>query len=347
MSGRRPGYDCVRAVCAVTVVLFHYGTTCEAMGLTGAFHVFVSFTGGTWGELASLTFLVLSGASLSYGYPLERISPISFYKRRWKSLYPRFYLAYGLAALWLLFYFPGYFGAASPASLMLTVLGMDGYFSYRCAGSYILGEWFLGAIVLLYLLYPLLAWSLERRSLRILFSGILLAASILVIRHGWFGIYYAIYGLHNLWLCTFCFWCGMLYQHFSLQFPWFAALAALSGAGVFFTAVFLPLGINSFYTMLAGALGCFCTLVLLGDQLKRFRRFTALCRWVSTQSYALLLVHHVLFQQGLVRLLGRFAPTLSGCMLGLAAAILLARLLNLLYSFLHHTLRHLIKRGYS
>ena len=109
---------------------------------------------------------------------------------------------------------------------------MDGYFSYRCAGSYILGEWFLGAIVLLYLLYPLLAGALENKFARAAVSAVLPLASVLVIRHGWFGIYYGIYGLHNLWLCAFCFWYGMLLEKAHARFVRLNRLLPLAGAAL-------------------------------------------------------------------------------------------------------------------
>ena len=331
---RRAGYDCARAVCAVTVALFHYGTTCEAMGLHGFSDRLIGYAGGTFGELASLVFLILSGASLACGYPAGSFSLPRFYKKRFLSLYPLFYLAYALAALWLFVYFPGYFNAATPASFLLSALGMDGYFSYRCAGSYILGEWFLGAIVLLYFLYPFLAKAVENRISRLLVSAVLPLASFLVIRHGWFGIYYAIYGLHNLWLCAFLFWCGILYEKYHAVFPRFFRLLPLGGGILLAVTLAVPLGINPFYTMLAGALGAFPVLVALGDALRGCRAFTALCRWVGKQSYALLLVHHVLYQQGLVRLFGPAAPSPLACLLGLCAALGLARLLNALYAVL-------------
>ena len=68
MSGpRRAGYDCARAVCALTVALFHYGTTCEALGLHGFSDKLIAYPGGTWGELASLVFLMRSPAAIPPG----------------------------------------------------------------------------------------------------------------------------------------------------------------------------------------------------------------------------------------------------------------------------------------
>lgn len=41
--------------------------------------------------------------------------------------------------------------------MLLSLLGMDGYFQYRGPNYYLIGEWFFGAIVFLYILYPLFA----------------------------------------------------------------------------------------------------------------------------------------------------------------------------------------------
>ena len=57
---------------------------------------------------------------------------------------------------------PGYYAAAKTPSLLLTVLGLDNFaqaagwvtMDFACVG-----EWFLGSILFLYLLFPLLRWG--------------------------------------------------------------------------------------------------------------------------------------------------------------------------------------------
>ena len=59
---------------------------------------------------------------------------------------------------------PGYYAAAKTPSLLLTVLGLDNFaqaagwvtMDFACVG-----EWFLGSILFLYLLFPLLRWGLR------------------------------------------------------------------------------------------------------------------------------------------------------------------------------------------
>lgn len=331
---RAPEYDLIRVLCMCTVALFHWGTTCTEQGLAGASDAFVAYPNGTWGEMASLVFIMLSGAVLALNYPAGRISLPAFYKKRWLSIYPLYYLAYGLAACWLLVFWPGYFGNASPFKFFLSFLGMDGYFAYRWAGSYILGEWFLGAIVLLYLLYPLLAWAMEHRAARAVVTVVLPIAFVLVVRHGWFGVYYAIYSLHNLFTCALCFWLGMLYQKYRSVYPRLFRAAAALCLPVLAVTFFLPLPMNHFYWMMLDAACAFLALAELSPLLLQWKPLTAACTGLGRYAYAMLLVHHVLFQQVFVRRFGAFAATLPGCLLGLAGALAGAFLLQTFYDFL-------------
>lgn len=70
--------------------------------------------------------------------------------------------------LWLFLYYKQVCGVkhlfynGNPKYLLLTLFGMDGYMSYRYTPNYyFIGEWFLGALILLYLCYPLLTWCME------------------------------------------------------------------------------------------------------------------------------------------------------------------------------------------
>lgn len=81
---------------------------------------------------------------------------------------------------------PGYYAAAKTPSLLLTVLGLDNFaqaagwvtMDFACVG-----EWFLGSILFLYLLFPLLRWGLRKQPL--LTWAVVLAASLPVHYMGW------------------------------------------------------------------------------------------------------------------------------------------------------------------
>lgn len=79
-----------------------------------------------------------------------------FYWKRIKTIFPSFWLC------WLIFYIINVikvktpFYAGNPLKLLLTLIGQDGYFLQRIVNYYTVGEWFLGALIIVYALYPLL-----------------------------------------------------------------------------------------------------------------------------------------------------------------------------------------------
>ena len=86
---------------------------------------------------------------------------MSVYMKRWKAVYPSFYIAYIMLFIWYIRFNRTFFTGRSPLTLVFTVLGMDGYLAGAVPTWYILGEWFLGAIILCYVLYPLIVYCFK------------------------------------------------------------------------------------------------------------------------------------------------------------------------------------------
>ena len=107
-------------------------------------------------------------AALQYTSPGQGREPLNlarFYQKRAKAVYPMFWLA------WCIFFpirfvtKPGYYAAAKTPSILLTLLGLDNF--AQAAGLVTMdfacvGEWFLGSILFLYLLFPLLQRALRK-----------------------------------------------------------------------------------------------------------------------------------------------------------------------------------------
>lgn len=151
--------DFVRAVCAIGVIVYH--VSCYASSDAPKFFRGLADNTVDPGTFLVGAFLMISGGVLYYNHreiPSLRI----FYYKRWRSLYPMFYVSY------LYFYINNVietgrlFFLGKPFSMVLSVLGMDGYFLYKGTNYYHVGEWFFGAIVLLYIMYPLFAKLLNR-----------------------------------------------------------------------------------------------------------------------------------------------------------------------------------------
>ena len=117
---------------------------------------------------------------------------------------------------------------------MLTAAGMDGYLAYRVQGYYILGEWFLGAIILLYLLYPVVAAGFNKSV--IASSAIVLAGYIFACAATLFVIPLE----ENLFACLASFFIGMLIAKYKKQIldnKWLVIPCAAICAILFFVRI--------------------------------------------------------------------------------------------------------------
>lgn len=117
------------------------------------------------GDFGSSLFFIVSGASLALTVPAEQ-NPAQFYKRRARAVYPLFWLAWFVVFSYRFVAHPGSFGGARTVTLVLTLLGLD---NFAVAAGWVgtdfacVGEWFLGSILFLYLLFPLLQRGLRKR----------------------------------------------------------------------------------------------------------------------------------------------------------------------------------------
>lgn len=197
--------DFIRAVCAIGIILFHISSYVSKT----APKLMYRYANGTFGALFVGVFLLISGGVLYYNYPeVKNLS--TFYYKRWKSIFPMFYITF-------LFFFirnviaeHAVFYNGDPWKLLLSVFGLDGYLNYKYPGYYIVGEWFLGAIVLLYVLYPIFVKLVNTAGWKVLFFTIPL--SLWQLNTDWFEID----PTTNLIYCSTLFITGMLIFKYAL-----------------------------------------------------------------------------------------------------------------------------------
>lgn len=157
--------DFIRAVALVAILIIHFNAT-----VTGYFtlphKLFASALpfGIYLGDFGSSLFFIVSGAALALTVS-EKQGWLTFYKKRAKAIYPLFWLAWIVCFSIRFVTKPGYYAAAKTPTLLLTVLGLD---NFAVAAGWVgtdfacVGEWFLGSILFLYLLFPLLQRGLKR-----------------------------------------------------------------------------------------------------------------------------------------------------------------------------------------
>lgn len=142
--------DLIRTICCIGIIVYHF--VCHT---ASKLSILKNTVNSNVGEIIVTVFFIVSGFVL-YHSNKEITSLKKFYWKRFKSIFPSFYLC------WLIFYVINVlkvrtpFYAGNPLKLLLTLIGQDGYTQLRIVNYYTVGEWFLGALIIVYALYPLL-----------------------------------------------------------------------------------------------------------------------------------------------------------------------------------------------
>lgn len=277
-----PEFDFVRVLCTIGIIVYHY--CCHVPNRD--FLPLYNYVNDGWGNLLVTIFFVISGALLYYNHGDIGFTRKYFFTR-WKSIFPCFYLAF------IFFYIqnviqigkPLYLPGGHAASMLLTLVGMDGYFGYRVHTYYILGEWFLGAIVLLYLLYPMIVRVLEKQEL---IGFVLITFGFLFLCHL---PYFKILSFRNLFSCLFSFAFGILVAKHDLKKSKVIAIISLIVFLVFYFVALPPYG-KWLATHITGM--AFCLVLLYVGQF--IMKSSVLCRIfqeLASISYQMFLLQHI------------------------------------------------------
>ncbi len=306
---RRFAFDLVRFVAVFCILLCHFNARYSFVyfgeDLTDymllnqyPFRLFL-------GDLGVSLFFIISGATLYYNH-YDSLDLKSFYKKRFLSIYPMFWIAY--LVLFIL-RAPKMLASGTPIGYMFfTLIGMDGYLAGVLPTFYLIGEWFLGAIILLYIIFPLirkiyrynkfLTWSIALALYALficvnLFPG-LSKSSIIFIRipELLFGMTYT----------------DILKKRSEVSdektpTPWYGTIGIVvrSIIAIVILAVSATVDMvwnNSIQTTLVGC-ACFILLTEVSEayeyrEVGSGQIFASICAKVAMYSYAVYLVHHVI-----------------------------------------------------
>ncbi len=152
-SARLFNLDCIRVIANLLIILFHYNVWTHRL-LADDLLLVKNYP--ALGAIGVSLFLVLSGASLSLSSS-GRFRALEFYRKRWLAIFPMFYLVYACCMILALATGQYQFSPdRNPLAFGLTILALDGLFASLLPTYYLVGEWFLGCIVVIYLLFPLI-----------------------------------------------------------------------------------------------------------------------------------------------------------------------------------------------
>ena len=150
--------DFIRAFATITIIFTHYNALFlylqpqapeKAVITTRVANLYI-------GDFGVSLFLIISGAALMYVYQ-EKCELKKFFKKRFLGIYPMFWTAYIFAFVYMFYNHIPYSVGVPKKNMIYSVLGIDSYLSCYGIGTFILvGEWFIGLILMLYVVFPIL-----------------------------------------------------------------------------------------------------------------------------------------------------------------------------------------------
>lgn len=284
--------DVIRTVAIFMIFTFHF---CGAIGNTG---IFYGYANGGWGSVGTTMFFVLSGFLLRKKYH-GKIFIAEFYKKRWLSIFPLFYLTFAVAFLVNGFTSGVWNYGGEWWRLVFTLLGCDNYLGFYGITSYALvGEWFTAIITVVYLLYPLL--NILSRKSRLWGSILIYGLYFLNLYVDWFRVVDDANPITGVAM----FWTGMLAAEYADKMKhryWLIPEAVMT---VLILFVKLPGNALLWKNMLACMI--FGMLFIISEYLENIPVGIKGCALVSKYSYSVYLCHHFILNRGIAFMGSRF-----------------------------------------
>ncbi|WP_170948072.1 acyltransferase [Paenibacillus sp. 7516] len=277
--------DFIRALSVLAIVVYHFSTTLSGLRIESFLSIPWNYANGNLSTIGVSLFFSISGAALMYSYN-DKFSLRQYFAKRFLSIYPIFWIAYIVAFLYL-FYVNKTTAHVPNISFFLTIFGMDGYMLYSIPNYYILGEWFLGCIILLYLCFPVLRFFVLRYPI-ITFIAILVLYLVFVEN------YVFKLGINRNFLTRIPeLLIGMYFTQFIRKVKWYHFLIASIITALM---LFVKIDINQMYKVTIVGISVFFVLAYIA-QFIRSNKIMGSIQVVSKYSFAVFLVHHVIMMQ--------------------------------------------------
>lgn len=299
-------YDLLRIISSFLVVFYHMLIQLHLDGLCPVESVNGWYENANMhiATLAVSLFFMLSGAGLTLSAG-KGIELKAYYKGRFLRLLVPFYvvnLAFYALVLVKTGHLPGVFSMGIPAwRYIFTLIGLDGWVLIHGLPTFYnsIGEWFLGALIILTVLFPLLWYCMNRQP--VLFFAACTGAYIWLLYRGTSTV-----PVHmHLAFKGYEFVLGMYFARYCKRFP--AAVVAIAAAIFLFFAISpIQLRLNEALKILLCGVSAFVAASGMEPLLQKGRK--DILRRLQNYSYYLFLVHHLV----IFYLTPRFIPHYGG-----------------------------------
>lgn len=236
------------------------------------------------GDLGVTLFIVVSATALMTSNTAH-FSVSAFYVKRFLAIFPSYWIVYLTVAV-LLFATRGNWAAGvAPWKFAFSVSALDGLLFHDRSSYYLVGEWFLGFILCLYAIFPLLRRGVIHQPM--LAAG--LVGIVFVLLHGSYDRFFTLLENRNplLRLPEFFFGlCFLLYVR-----PHLRTWGVVSTAVLVLLAFWAPPLSMQVYGLVLGT-ACFCVLALVADSPRMPPSIARILGMASKYSFLAFLFHH-------------------------------------------------------
>ena len=280
--------DVLRVIAMISVFTVHYTRALESSGIGTGNKILPDFVFGAYlGSFGVAIFFILSGIYLMYTYN-DMFELKSYIKKRFLGVYPMFWICYILVFLYYFYVRRGNTFTAPNWTIILSDLGMDGYLCNYGPNFYIIGEWFLGCLIFLYILFPILRFGVKRFPI--------ITAVIILLIYGILPYHYtgtiSMELFFLLRLPEFAF--GMYMVNYKWDIKWYVALPAmvvLAAMQILDTS-----SIPVLYVVTAVGILSVISVYWICKFIK-WEKFYSLCKLIGKNAYGVFLTHHVVLYE--------------------------------------------------
>ncbi len=315
MKKRYNFLDVIRLLSMAGIVYYHLIVTLYLKGIRQLESVSILYENSNMhiAKVCVGLFFMISGAGLMLSTKdKEHFSYAEYYKKRFFRILVPFYLVYVLYLVTFILLTGETLNSiykdhnAHPLSIIFTLLGMDSYLSSYGVGTFALGigEWFLGALVLMYIIFPLLRWALLKNKWITLGVACVYYIVILV-TYPMMSYASTNPGFVNFTVKVFDFFLGMFLILFVDKFKKWVCFGVGLPVFVFFLVCPIKLPIDDSLMILMQITSLFLVFRGLEDVFNKTPKCMKVVTFLCKYTYEFFLVHHFIIDYMTLQVVGR------------------------------------------
>lgn len=277
-------FDFIRCFATICIITFHFLIAGKQIYPTEYFFINYDLA-----QVGVSLFFILSGAALYYNNR-DSFSYKTYYKKRFMAIFPLFYVAY-IGIFLFAFWKEGNIISGIPLrNLIFSVIGMDGLLSYKIPCMSMTGEWFLGAIIILYIIYPFIRKCVLKQPLVTILVGSILYIML------YYNYPFEMPILYNPLIRSIEFIFGMVYIELMSRkseecYTKVNIINLILCLIIAILMLYIKLPIPQMFEITIGGCALFVVMLEIGKKIKN-KKFIEILKLGTKYSFAIFLVHH-------------------------------------------------------